>query len=513
MSLYQHFIRAAKLGKLGVSLGRARRLEGGAQEQALQNIVMNMASLRGLPQKVGQILSLGELASDNERFMELTESQRNAESFDTIKEWLELAYGSPTQRVFSSLSEEGMAASLGQVHKAQLQSGETVAVKVQYPNMKESLEADLKALGLLASPLTKRHEGFDLNGYRNELRQSLIHELDYLREANTLERFHRLAQPYPEFVIPFPYSKWCREKVLVMDWIEGERFSEYSSWGQGDKDLIATYFLRFFLRSWLLWGEVHGDPHSGNYRLVRDGGQIKLGVFDFGCVKELSPRERTGLLFLLKNGNEATDEELFRAYILLGFDSALLFPLIKGLREVTAALLAPFWYNNGPFPLAQWELASRIEQALGENRWNFRFAGPPTLILFIRALSGLIQYLRVLDVDLNWKLELSRVFDTLGESSFELPSEQELERFDRFLRIRVTEAGKAKVQLTFPGRSMRHLDEVMPPEVKSRLVERGISVQEIVDEAVAKNYPPGDLFQSEEGGREIRIWLTDSQDV
>jgi predicted unusual protein kinase regulating ubiquinone biosynthesis (AarF/ABC1/UbiB family) len=473
-----------------------------------------MGRMRGLPQKIGQILSLGELDTDAPLFSCLTDAAEPApasESFD----WIARELGVPLAQVFRHLDQRGAAASLGQVHRGELADGRSVAVKVQYPGVRESLDADLSALGWLAAPLSAKRSGFDLREYRDEMRRSLLRELDYEHEVATLRRFAARAGQVPGLATPTPVDEWCTPRLITMSWVEGERMQATKQWPEASRRDAALVLLRFFLRGCFVWRELHADPHAGNMRFERQGQGGCVGVLDFGCVKTLSEAESDGLRHLAQDASDLTDDELFGTYVAMGFDGRLLEPMAGRLRAVTGVLFEPF-HARGPYDPREWRLSERLAGVLAGDRWNFRFAGPASLLFLIRAFQGLVQYVRALEAVVDWRRELlaipraagagrerpRAVQPTPGNSSggsILMPATT--------LRLRVVRNGEPVVQLSFAAAAVGHLQDLIPQELAGRLERRGINLQQLGDDAVASGHEPRELFTLEEDGKIVRVWL------
>jgi aarF domain-containing kinase len=257
MSLFDDISRSLELGKLGLELRTA------AGSDSHERVVKRMASMRGLPQKIGQILNLHEIGEQSSEYSPLTEGTPTLcreESLAIIEKEL----GGTWEEHFLQISETAFGASLGQVHKGRLTNGKNVAIKVQYPKIERTVHADLQALGILSLPLVHRKKrGFDIGGYQAELRKSLLQEIDYEHERETLARFWKRTEDDPHTIVPAPFPELSTKRLLTMEWIEGAPLKEATSWSRGERYFLGRLLVRLFLKSWLIWREVHGDPHSG----------------------------------------------------------------------------------------------------------------------------------------------------------------------------------------------------------------------------------------------------------
>jgi hypothetical protein len=299
-----------------------------------------------------------------------------------------------------------------------------------------------------------------------------------------------------------------------MSWIPGCSLLEVSSWHSTLRAKAAEQLLSFFLASLLIAHEVHGDPHSGNFRFVSLGDQVRLGILDFGCAREISPVERNSILALLREDFSENPEALMAHFAALGFDTTLLAPIAGKLWDVTCALTAPF-RSPGEFDPSGWNLSTSISEVLGEDRWNLRFAGPPALLLLVRALSGLIVQLKGLDASIDWHAQLAKILHSCGEPALSTPAkthsnEQKGEPSypaHRVLRIKLTEAGETKVRLTMGLQCVATLVDLVPDEVLPRLKKEGIEIEKIAQEAVIEGYPLGDLISWSKDAQTVRIWI------
>lgn len=472
-----------------------------------------MGELRGLPHKFGQILSLGELEIEYSAFASLTDAAKPVPAKQSFG-WIARELGKPIDQVFRHLDSHAAAASLGQVHRGQLLDGRQVAVKIQYPDVGATLDTDLALLRWLSAPLSARRSGFDLPEYRAELRRGLVEELDYGKEAAVLARFAQRAAEVPHLVTPVPLMAWCTPRLLTMTWVEGERIEAARAWPTEAKREAALALLRFFLRGCFVWGELHADPHAGNLRFHRHDGQVEVGVLDFGCVLALPTVERAGLRRLIEHGRAMSAAELLETYAALGFNRTLLEPMQARLPRVTTILFEPF-LTPGPYDVSAWRLSDRLAEALEDDRWNFRFAGPATLLYLIRAFQGIVAYVSALDAALDWHAAF-RELPLAAETSPAVPASSSFNSSTQsvtdpmgatLLRLCVTRNGETTVQLSFPAGATVNLPYLVPQELAPQLQARGIDLEQLAQKAVAGGLRPGELFTLDEPSRTVRVWL------
>ncbi|MCI5066095.1 AarF/ABC1/UbiB kinase family protein [bacterium] len=508
MNFTKDLSRTAKLAKLGFLL---KKLKENQEDATEQKILAQMASLRGLPQKVGQLLGL---RSSTGSFIELTESSQHSVSSLESFSWIEKETGQPLSHTFSEIDPKGIAASLGQVHRARLHDGTQVAVKIQYPHVSDGIESDLRAIGWLASPLSTRGKGFPLASLQKVLRESLLRELDYLTEQEALLRFQDYLQDEDGVVIPAPVQKLTTPKLLVTEWLEGDSLRHASQEPPRVREKLSQSLIRFFLKSWLVWGEVHGDPHAGNYRICHQQGETRLGVLDFGCTQQLSLDKCEALLSLLLFDTSKASEELLLTYERLGFQRELLEPFAKKLILVTEILQRPF-HAPSSFSVEEWNLSEEISTVLEEDRMTFRLAGPPSLLIFLRSFSGVVQLLQALQTPVHWRREFEAIIGNavtrggtsdLGENHNSTPQPSSLTTASH-LCIAVEREGKTTVKLRFPKECLSRIESLIDPKLLHSLKEREISPKMLANDAIANGVPPGELFSLSDAERKVLVWL------
>jgi predicted unusual protein kinase regulating ubiquinone biosynthesis (AarF/ABC1/UbiB family) len=505
--------RSAQLGMLAKDMAAARLArDDAAVAKAKAHLVDRLGALHGLPQKIGQILSLSELTKDEKAFTDLTEGppfMPPQAAFGEIEDRL----GRPLMDVFRYIDPQGISASLAQVHKAQLIDGREVAVKFQYPGVDAAVWSDLNALGWLTAPMGGLNKGFDLASYQGEVRSILEEELNYRHEADMLQSFAKSTASTDYLVMPKVIDELSTDTLLVMTWLEGENIDAARLWPRDARCALATAMVEFFVRSCLEWGFIHGDPHPGNYRFIRQDAKVQLGLLDFGCCKRLPPATVQAFRCLVSSVIAGTTrdnvDQILQWYLDAGFDKDLTAPMANHLPALTEALFEPF-KEAGPYDAAQWGLSSQVSEILGDLRWNFRFAGPANLLVFIRAYQGLLQYLTALDAPVCWRTAFEAVTDEAAPTPApkELPASDQGESWQSdHLIIRVNEEGRTKVKLTFRAHVTNNLADIIPDDVKEKLDDRKIDLQAIVRDAVASKLGPQELFCLDEGKKVVRVWL------
>ena len=522
--------RTAQLGLLARDLAgvRARR-PGPARDVARRRLVDRLGLLHGLPQKIGQLLAFSEIEASDPVFTKLTENEPTL-SADAARAEVQRQLGGSLEVFFSAFSPVGISASIGQVHRATLLDGRTVAVKIQHPGIADTVEFDLRALGWLTAPVGDLRRGFDLKAYRAEIGESLRRELDYRCEAASLTRFGELARTLRSPIsLPAVVPALSGEHLLTTTWLQGESLAAARLWSAPGRAVLSASLVELFFTGVFEWGLLHADPHPGNYRFLRREGRPTVGLLDFGCVKHVPPPIQAAIRGLVDDAVTGTpDADSIRArFTQMGFDPPVLARLAAKLPAVGAALTTPFT-TPGKFDVAQWHLRERLGEALGDDRMTFRTAGPPEMIFILRAFQGLLHYLKILDAPVDWAdaagvatgLRAGGQRDFSAQPAGTDPSRKatagrppaatlppSTPMLSDTLHISVVENGTIKVALTFGAGATDNLPDLVPHELRSRLAERAINLVTIAADAKRRLYAPGELFSIADGAKRVRVWL------
>jgi predicted unusual protein kinase regulating ubiquinone biosynthesis (AarF/ABC1/UbiB family) len=272
---------------------RAQEYLDGFHRQTAQQLVQMLGEMKGAAMKVGQLASFYEFAAPGEYLSTyrdaLTMLQNSAPPMDpsASRQVIEEEFGRPVEKVFASFDEMPVAAaSIGQVHRAELPSGEDVAVKVQYPGVDDAVRADLKNVSAMTKLAVAIAPNLDPKEVAEEVRERVTEELDYRREAKNQEKFAELFAGHPFIIVPRVFPDYSRTRVITQEFIEGEPFMSAIEWDQPDKDRLAEVLFRFFYGSLNRFLLFSADPHPGNYLLLSEG---RVAFLDFGLVRAIDP--------------------------------------------------------------------------------------------------------------------------------------------------------------------------------------------------------------------------------
>jgi predicted unusual protein kinase regulating ubiquinone biosynthesis (AarF/ABC1/UbiB family) len=218
--------------------------------------------------------------------------------------------GAPPERAFARWDPQPVAAaSIGQVHRAITLDGRAVAVKVQYPGIAETIAGDLRNVALLRRMLRITAPAQDADALITELRDRVLEELDYRREARNQQLMAAFYDGHPTIRVPRVIGALSTRRVLTSELSSGARFAELASWPQEERDLAGETIYRFVFRSLYEVHTFNGDPHPGNY-LFHGGGRVTF--LDFGLVKHFTPAELQPLMQMNRRLCIEHDPEAFR---------------------------------------------------------------------------------------------------------------------------------------------------------------------------------------------------------
>ncbi len=264
--------------------------------------------------KIGQLLSTRADLLPQPFLDALARLQDDVEpfSFAQVEEIICNELGVRLSKAFSRFEAEPLAAaSLGQVHRAAMRDGREVVVKVQRPGVRARVVSDLEVLGEIAALADQHTDGGRKYGYARmveEIRKTLLRELDYRQEASNLKTLRANLAAFERIVVPQPIEDYTTSLVLTSEFIAGEKITDIGPLGQTDLDgtELADELFGAFLQQVLVDGFVHADPHPGNVLLTPDH---RIALIDLGMVARVSSSLQANLLQLLLAISEGRSEE------------------------------------------------------------------------------------------------------------------------------------------------------------------------------------------------------------
>jgi len=304
---------AGNAPRLFAAAGEHReRLRHDLALQTAEDVAATLGTMKGVLMKIGQMASYVDdgLPPGVRRTLSRLQDSVPPMSAELASGVVEDELGLPPDLAFARWDPQPIAAaSIGQVHRAITLDGRAAAVKVQYPGIAETVAADLGNVSLLRRMLRVTAPSQDVDALIAELRDRVLEELDYRREADNQQLLAAYFDGHPTVHIPKIISELSARRVVTSELADGARFAELASWPQEERDLAAETIYRFVFRSLYEVHAFNGDPHPGNY-LFHGGGRVTF--LDFGLVKHFTTDELRPLMQMARHLCVNRDPEAFR---------------------------------------------------------------------------------------------------------------------------------------------------------------------------------------------------------
>ena len=359
--------------------------------------------------KVGQFFSTRADLFPSEYVEELSKLQDKvpAFSFEKIEAIIEQDFGKTIPQLYRSFDPIPLAAaSLGQVHKAQLRSGEEVVAKVQRPGLKKLFAIDLSILKGIARYFQNHPDwgpGRDWMGIYEECCRILYEEIDYLNEGRNADTFRRNFRDHDWVYVPRIYWRYTSPRVLTLEYAPGIKISHYEALEAAGLDckLIAQLGARAYLHQLLSDGFFHADPHPGNIAVSSEGSLI---FYDFGMMGQVQPLTRERLLQTFMGIAQKDAKQVMDSLVELG----ALAPVedMGPVRRSIQYMLDHFM--DQPF---ENQSVAQISDDLYEITYHQPFRFPATFTFVMRAFSTLEGVGKGLDPEFNF-MEVAKPFAT-----------------------------------------------------------------------------------------------------
>jgi ubiquinone biosynthesis protein len=295
---------------------------GVTHQKNARRVYATIVRLQGLFIKVGQLLSImaNFLPPEFRAELEALQDQVPPRPYDEIAVTLGSELGERMKQLRSFEREPIASASLGQVHVAELVDGQRVCLKVQHRDIDRIVRLDLKTIRRIMQIVQFFVPVRGLDAYYHQIRELLTQELDFVLEADNIERIAKNFTGDARVVFPRPVRELCTARVLTTTFVEGVKISDVArldALGIDKKD-VARRIVRLYCQMIFVDGVYHADPHPGNVLAQADGGIVLL---DFGAVAELSPQMREGIPEFLEGVLRRDTDRLVRSMRKMGFIS------------------------------------------------------------------------------------------------------------------------------------------------------------------------------------------------
>ncbi|WP_017668380.1 AarF/ABC1/UbiB kinase family protein [Sandarakinorhabdus sp. AAP62] len=352
-----------------------------------------LARLRGAAMKLGQLISMdgGEvLPRELADILARLRSEADPMPEKQLEQVLVTGWGAAWRGQFQRFDMAPMAAaSIGQVHRAVALDGRDLAIKVQYPGVAGSIDADVDNVATLVKLSGLLPAGFAVDPLLAEAKRQLHEEADYAREGEMLARYGALAADWPEVTVPELAADLSRPTILAMSHVKGVAIDKAAALPQAERDRLMTLMLRILMAELFDWRVMQTDPNFANYRYDLNSGRLVL--LDFGAARVVPDAISDGYRALLASGLAGDDAALLDAMAGIG----ILPPNAPAMMRETILAMARDGFAPlrmaGPFDFGAGGLASNLKdqsQILVGLREHF-IAPPPDILFIQRKIAGM----------------------------------------------------------------------------------------------------------------------------
>ena len=403
--------RARRYARVGGAVGGlALRLAGSKylgmeidRDRHASDLKAALGGLKGPLMKVAQIMATIPDALPDEYVEELKQLQTNAPSmgWPFVRRRMASELGQDWRARFDSFERDAAhAASLGQVHRATA-DGQSLACKLQYPDMSSAVEADLKQLRLAFSIFERYDKAISTDQIHAELSARLREELNYAREAAHMALYRRMLRKVSGVHVPEAVPELSTERLLSMTWLDGEPLLSFQEATLEDRNRIAHNMFRAWYVPFYEFGVIHGDPHLGNYSVRPDH---SVNLLDFGCIRVFPPSFVSGVIDLYHGLRDDDWDLAVHAYETWGF-TGLDQEMIDALNIWAEFVYAPLMVDKVQ-KIQQSESGMYGAQVANKVHVELRRLGgvtpPREFVLMDRAAIGLGSVFMHLKAEVNW---------------------------------------------------------------------------------------------------------------
>ncbi|MFP4496454.1 MAG: ABC1 kinase family protein [Halochromatium sp.] len=408
---------ASGIGLRGM-LDLARSREGDAQRirlspAATERLTNRLARMRGAVMKMGQLMSMDGsdiFTPEAAEIMATLRDRAEPMPLSQLNRVLTAEWGKDWNKRFKRFEFKPIAAaSIGQVHRAETRDGRRLALKVQFPGVRESIDSDIANLAFLSRNFGMMPEGFDPMPMLEEARRQLHEEADYEAEAASLRAYRALIGDDPDFLVPAVHADLSTARILAMDFAEGISIDHLSAsdFSRAERNRVATLMARLMIRELFEFALVQTDPNFGNF--LYDAETRRIVLLDFGATRAVPPALIDGYRQLARATLADDRAGMRQGANALGYigsevpteQAERLLDLIRLSGETIS--------SDGPYDFADSTLFERVF-ARGRDMFNdkmFSHMPEPATMFLQRKFAGIFMLCRRLraQVDLRAMLE------------------------------------------------------------------------------------------------------------
>ncbi len=282
-------------------------------------LAVALGQFKGPLMKIGQILATIPQALPEEYSRALQSLQADAPSmgWSFVRRRMNTELGAGWESKFKNFPHEATnAASLGQVHKAELPDGRVVACKLQYPDMASAIDADLRQLKTMLSLYEMYDKAIKTDLVLEEIGERLREELDYKREARSASLYKEMLKDCPVVHVPTIVDALSTDRLITMEWLEGAKILSFKDAPIETRNTIAMNLFQAWYIPLYHFGIIHGDPHLGNYTVRPD---LSINLLDFGCVRVFPPAFVGAVIDMYRALQTNDEARLVHAFEVWGF--------------------------------------------------------------------------------------------------------------------------------------------------------------------------------------------------
>lgn len=398
-------------------LGRTRAPDDARQARAAERLLVTLDEAKGFSAKIAQMLSYldGALPESAQRVLARLQSDISPLPARTIYTIMQEELGKDVSEIFDAFDGVAIAAgTIAQVHRARLGERQ-LAVKIQYPGIREALATDLKLVsGMLRAALVFNPS--DGPALAQELRLRIVEECDFLREAESQARFAQLLSAEPGVHVPGLVPELCTGKLLTMDFVAGQTFYEFASdASDAAREQAAKNIFSVCMKSIFHHCAFSADPHPGNY-IFHPAGEVTF--LDYGCVKRYHPTFVDNWKRMARSLFRRDPAAFREAVVENGLVGNVPKFDFQHQYEAMSVLYEPMLHGE-PF-LIDGDYLRRMNRALlFDNRNKHRLRLPPDWLYVNRLQWGLYSILSKLNVPVRWGELMEPVLDLPTQPLFQ----------------------------------------------------------------------------------------------
>lgn len=498
--------------QLGLAIKKVKNANEIEKEKAIVFLRELLAQESGIFAKFSQYLG-----TSKEWDKDLVYSNHNLINTSDIKTIFKESFNDEFDDVFSEIDQDPMKASIGQVHKVTLVDGTELALKVQYPGIRETIYDQLKLMNLFpliekVTPIKKW--GIPVGEYQNLFKKLADEELNYTHEINNHKIFAINFKGDEVIKTSELFPKYQSPQLYLQSFIDGYSVKEVQEkFSFNDLEFLALKMFEAFIKQVFIHRFYQADTNHGNFIFSELNNCPVVYYIDFGSCIKLEKKFVLALGKLIKSVIYKDDTDPLQLLGDLGFDTTKLVHIQKQLPKVLECFFYPL-LNDYPNSLDKWNLDEQLSEVLGEYKWWFRSSGGTQFFSIMKAFSGYKALFIQWGVQVCWKMTLLNLikpmfneFDNYIPSTQKLAESYSFSTMAKHLRIIVKDGDKEKVNLTMPASVCESLHEIIEQDILDKLNERSINLDEIIMDLKRNGGYPQDIFQLTEGTKDYYVFL------